>query len=144
MFDLKDKLAIHNPQDFLGAELSRLVQFYDLFEQVLSSNEDMINQNYALEDKVLNLSIFTIEENRLAGAVLQDVTHSSHTQERIISNAKKVIHKNLDMASKIAYLLGENVAEIETALSNIIETFDQKKIHQVKTAHPVKEAKNGH
>jgi PAS domain-containing protein len=144
LFDLKEKLAIHNPQDFQGAELSRIVQFYDLFEQVLLDHEDIINQIYEIDNKVLNLSIFTIEEHYLAGAVIQDVTHSSHNQERIISNAKKVITKNLDMASKIAYLLGENVAEIETALSNIIETFDQKKINQEKIPLKKKEDKDGH
>lgn len=130
LLDLKEKLAIDHPQDFEGAELKRIIDFPHLFESVLTSGEDIIDKNYTIHSKVLNLSIFTIEKYHLVGAVLLDITESSTHQDKIIKNAKKVIRKNLDMASKIAYLLGENVAEIETALSNIIESFDKKQINE--------------
>jgi hypothetical protein len=40
-----------------------------------------------------------------------------------MSQAKKVIDKNLSVVQKIAYLLGENAAETESILNSIIESF---------------------
>ena len=44
-------------------------------------------------------------------------------RNRIISQAKKVIDKNLSVVQKIAFLLGENAAETESMLNSIIESF---------------------
>jgi hypothetical protein len=52
---------------------------------------------------------------------VQDVTKPSVAREQTVSKAREVIRKNLDMVQKIAYLLGENAAEVEMTLNSIIE-----------------------
>ena len=67
--------------------------------------------------------MFSIEKEGIAGAVLEDVTVPQVRRNRIMSQAKKVIDKNLSVVQKIAYLLGENAAETESILNSIIESF---------------------
>ena len=55
--------------------------------------------------------------------VIEDVTAPQVQRNRIITQAKKVIDKNLSVVQKIAFLLGENAAETESMLNSIIESF---------------------
>jgi hypothetical protein len=57
------------------------------------------------------------------GGVIEDITAPQVQRNRIISQAKKVIDKNLSVVQKIAFLLGENAAETESMLNSIIESF---------------------
>jgi hypothetical protein len=69
----------------------------------------------------VKISIFVIEPRRLVGGIVQDVTKPSVAREQTVSKAREVIRTNLDMVQKIAYLLGENAAEVEMTLNSIIE-----------------------
>jgi len=67
--------------------------------------------------------VFSIEKGLLAGGLFQDITAPWIQKDRVIAQAKKVMHQNLKTVQKIAYLLGENAAEAEAALTSIIESF---------------------
>lgn len=107
--------------DLEGAELSKMISFAGMFKKVLEEGNDVLDKELRYGNKYLKISIFSIEKHELIGAVLQDITVPSTAREHTIIQAKKVINKNLDMVQKIAFLLGENAAEVEVALDSIID-----------------------
>lgn len=115
-------------QGFAGALLSRLIPFANLFEQVIISGKDIIDKEISYENTILKVSIFIIEYNSLAAGIIQDVTEPSVMREQTISKARQVITNNLNMVQKVAYLLGENAAELETTLNSVIDVTESQKI----------------
>ena len=57
-----------------GACIDRIVAFPELFQAALETGKDIHREHYAIEDKVYDISIFTIEDNELVGAVISDIT----------------------------------------------------------------------
>jgi iron only hydrogenase large subunit-like protein len=104
-----------------GAQLDKMITFPGMFKKVIEEGNDILDKELRYKDKYLKISIFSIEKHELVGAVIQDITVPSTAREHTIMQAKKVINKNLDMVQKIAYLLGENAAEVEIALDSIID-----------------------
>ena len=113
--------------DLEGAQLDKMINFTGMFKKVLEEGNDILDKELRFGSKYLKISIFSIEKHALVGAVIQDITVPSTAREHTIMQAKKVINKNLDMVQKIAYLLGENAAEVEIALDSVI---DLSKINQ--------------
>lgn len=107
--------------DLDGAKLDRMISFAGMFKKVIDEGNDILDKELKYGKKYLKISIFSIEKHELVGAVLQDITVPSTAREHTIKQAKTVINKNLDMVQKIAFLLGENAAEVEIALNSIIE-----------------------
>ena len=126
MFDAKPGLE--------GADLRRLVPFWQLFEAAfaddgLSERTDGDGRESGPRDvkfdgRVLSGSVFAVEPGLVVGGIFQDVTVPWIRRDRVVSQAKAVIRKNVATVQKIAYLLGENAAESETILQSIIESFD--------------------
>lgn len=104
-----------------GASLDKIISFAGMFKKVLEEGKDILDKELRYGAKYLKVSIFSIEKHELVGAVLQDITVPSTAREHTITQAKNVIDKNLDMVQKIAFLLGENAAEVEIALDSIID-----------------------
>ena len=80
--------------------------------------------------RIFHVSVFSIEKESIAGGVIEDVTAPQVQKHRIISQAKKVIDKNLSVVQQIAFLLGENAAESESILNSIIESFSEDEDEQ--------------
>lgn len=112
----------------LGADLKTLlpVQFYKLFAYVLSSNDDVIGRDVHLNDKLLNVTIFPIKKNKIAGAVIRDMQMPEVRKEEVINRVTEVIEQNLDLVQQIAFLLGEGAAKTEKMLNSIIESYKSK------------------
>jgi len=107
-----------------NADIRKLVPFWQAFEDILSQAQaDSLTSDFRLGDKVIHGTIFSIEKGLLAGGMFQDVTVPWIQKDRVIQQAKGVMTKNLKTVQKIAYLLGENAAESEAALTSIIESF---------------------
>jgi PAS domain-containing protein len=107
-----------------NADIRKLVPFWQAFEDILSQAQaDSLTSDFRLGDKVIHGTIFSIEKGLLAGGMFQDVTVPWIQKDRVIQQAKSVMTKNLKTVQKIAYLLGENAAESEAALTSIIESF---------------------
>lgn len=112
----------------LGADLKTLlpVQFYKLFAYVISSNDDVIGRDVRLNDKLLNVTIFGIKKNKIAGAVIRDMYMPEVRKEEVINRVTEVIEQNLDLVQQIAFLLGEGAAKTEKMLNSIIESHKNK------------------
>ncbi len=107
-----------------GASIDRIVQFSELFKSALDTGKDIHQEHYAIEDKVYDISIFTIEDNELVGAVISDVTKSELDRTKIAQKAREVITKNIATVQEIASLLGEHMVETELLLNSIAEGYD--------------------
>jgi iron only hydrogenase large subunit-like protein len=112
-----------------GADLKTLLPFsvYNIFSFVLKENESVISRDVQLEDRMFNVSIFPIRQNKIAGAVIRDLFSPEVQREEVIVRVSDVIDKNLEMVQKIGFLLGEGAAETEQMLNSIVESFRQKK-----------------
>lgn len=105
------------------ASLKKIAPFYKLFSSVLSTGEDNLERDFRLGNKMLHLSLFTIQRNKIVGAILRDMSQPFIRQEEVINRAKAVNQKNLATVQKIAYLLGENASETEDMLNSIVEFY---------------------
>lgn len=108
-----------------GADLKTLLPFniYNLFNHVFSTNENILNRDIHLDEKLLNLSIFTIRKNKIVGAVFRDMYAPEVRKEEVIKRVTEVIDKNLAMVQNIGFLLGEGASETEQMLNSIIELY---------------------
>ena len=107
-----------------GACIDRIVTFPELFESALDTGKDIHQEHYAIDDKLYDISIFTIEDNELVGAVISDVTKSEMDRSKIAQKARDVITKNIATVQEIASLLGEHMVETELLLNSIAEGYD--------------------
>ena len=107
-----------------GACIDRIVSFPELFKSALDTGKDIHQEHYAIADKVYDISIFTIEDNELIGAVISDVTKSEIDRSKIAQKAREVITKNITTVQEIASLLGEHMVETELLLSSIAEGYE--------------------
>ena len=107
-----------------GACIDRIVSFPELFKSALDTGKEIHQEHYAIKDKVYDISIFTIEDNELVGAVISDVTKSEMDRSKIAQKAREVITKNIATVQEIASLLGEHMVETELLLSSIAEGYD--------------------
>jgi Na+-translocating ferredoxin:NAD+ oxidoreductase RNF subunit RnfB len=112
-----------------GADLKTLLPFnvYNMFTFVIKENEAVISRDVHYEDKMLNISIFPIRQNKIAGAVIRDLYSPEVQREEIINRVSDVIDKNLEMVQKIGFLLGEGASETERMLNSIIDSYTKGK-----------------
>jgi Na+-translocating ferredoxin:NAD+ oxidoreductase RNF subunit RnfB len=113
----------------VGADMKTLLPFniYNLFSNVFSTSNNILNRDIHIEDKLLNLSIFIIRKNKIAGAVFRDMYSPEVRREEVIKRVTDVIDKNLTMVQKIGFLLGEGASETEQMLNSIIELYEMHK-----------------
>jgi len=113
----------------MGADLKTLLpfQFYKLFSAVISNNENLVNRDVHLGEKLLNVSVFSIKKGRIVGAVLRDMYLPEVRKEEVIHRVTEVIDENLALVQKIAFLLGEGAATTERMLNSIIESHKEGK-----------------
>lgn len=107
-----------------GAFIERVVPFSQLFNSALDTGKDIHQQHYAVEDKLYDISIFSIEDNELIGAVISDVTKSEMDRSKIAQKARQVITKNIATVQEIAGLLGEHMVETELLLDSIAKGYE--------------------
>lgn len=119
IFDLHEGLS--------GAVLDRVLPISHLFKHVLESGQDILEKELHINERILQCSLFSIEEGSIVGGILYDITEPVMKKDEITHRAQQVIRKNLKTVQKIAYLLGENAAETEMTLNSIIEAFNAGK-----------------
>ncbi len=107
-----------------GADLERITDMSRFFRDVMAANgPDVVEHEHREGKKIFQATVFSIEKGESACGVIQDVTAPQIRRNRVISQTKRVIDKNLAVVQKIAFLLGENAAETEATLNSIIESF---------------------
>ena len=93
MFD-EDALIINEMHYGLeGASLEKMVPFADLFRTVLQKGLDINRDSLHINEKIFNITIFTIETNQVVGGVILDVTGTEMHREQIALRARQVIRK---------------------------------------------------
>jgi len=108
-----------------GADLKALLpySFYNLFTYVFAHRESITNRDLRHEGKLLNVSIFVIEKDKIAGAVIRDMSAPEVQKEEVVKRLTEVIDKNLGLAQQIGFILGEGTSETERMLNSIIESY---------------------
>ncbi|MCK4956982.1 MAG: 4Fe-4S binding protein [Candidatus Cloacimonetes bacterium] len=110
-----------------NAYLDRIVPFSKYFSHMFNSKDDEFTKIIKHENKIIKLSLFTIEKNRIVGSIVQDITNPYVQRDHVINKAREVIHKSLNTVQQIAFLLGENASESEVLLEQIIDSFSPDK-----------------
>lgn len=108
-----------------GADIGKIIPLSDMFRQTLDSDEDIVGKSVRIKGRILQCSLFSIERGAIVGGIFNDVTEPILKKEEITKRTRKVIDGNLKTVQKIAYLLGENAAETEMALTSILDAFNQ-------------------
>jgi iron only hydrogenase large subunit-like protein len=107
-----------------GADLAKVApEMRGLFARGLESDIESLRKDVRVDDRVLRLTVFTVEPGRIVGGVLQDITEPAVQREQIIQRAQEVIRKNVTTVQQIAFLLGENAAETEMMLDSLSSSF---------------------
>jgi iron only hydrogenase large subunit-like protein len=106
-----------------GADLRKILSFAKLFEQVKRTGREYRSDTLRDGDKLLNVSIFPIEDGKTIGGILLDVTKTEHRREMIAQKAKEVIEKNMVTVQDIACMLGEHMADTEILLRSIANDY---------------------
>jgi len=88
---------------------------------------EISNKDIQFNEKLINISIFSIHKNKIVGAVLRDLYAPEIRDEEVINRLNEVIDKNLQMVQKIGFLLGEEAAATEQMLHSIIQSYKSNK-----------------
>ena len=104
MFVDRTQISTENNPGLEGVELESVVPFSSLFNSVLETGTDIVDRDIRHRKGTIHASIFTIEKNAVAGAILEDITEPSVRKEQIIKRARQVIEQNLKTVQQIAFL----------------------------------------
>ncbi len=110
-----------------GADLRRILPFYQLFEAALRSGSDIRRDSIRVGKRMFNVNVFIIEPGETVGAVIFDVTNTELRRELIAARARQVIDKNLATVQEIACQLGEHMADTELLLRSIADDYADEK-----------------
>jgi len=108
-----------------GLSVSAFAPLEPVLKQVMDKPSRQ-NQQLKTERGIFDVHCFTVEPQRLAGAVIEDVTKPAIRRETIVSKAEEVIRKNLESVQQIASVLGENAAETEIILNSVIHSMQPR------------------
>jgi hypothetical protein len=107
-----------------GASLKKIApELSAHFARGLGTEKIDLRKDVRVRDRLLRLTIFTVENEHIVGGFLQDITEPAVQREQIIQKAHEVIHKNVTTVQQIAFLLGENAAETEIMLNSLAASF---------------------
>jgi iron only hydrogenase large subunit-like protein len=113
----------------VGADLKKLFppEIYNLFTYVITNSEFIDGRDVIYGDATLNMSIFPIHENQIAGGIVRDMKAPEVQRAEVIRRVSEVIDKNLEMVQKIGFLLGESASDIERMLNSVIQFYERDK-----------------
>ena len=117
---------IHDVIPYLiGADLKTLLPpvLITQFQFILNHDETQISRDVQIEDKWVNISIFQLIPQKLAGAVFRNLHSKEERPEEIIHRVSDVIEENLRQVQQIGFILGEGAAKTEKMLNSIIKSY---------------------
>ncbi len=112
----------------VGADLNKLVpmNLSNLFSFVLEDNQQVDGKDMTLGDVLINVSIFPVRENKIAGGIIRDMRAPEVQKAEVVTRISDVIGKNLEMVQQIGFLLGEGASDIERMLNSIVEFYEKE------------------
>ncbi|MDR1925732.1 MAG: 4Fe-4S binding protein [Planctomycetaceae bacterium] len=124
LFD-EDTVLAFDACGLVDADVRLFVKFDDLIASVLENGGELQRYNQVYDDKILNISVFTISLHQSVGAIVQNVTSIELHREQVSEKARAVIQKNIITCQKIARNLGEHMAETEILLREIAGAYTE-------------------
>jgi Iron only hydrogenase large subunit, C-terminal domain len=118
---------IHDVIPYLiGADIKTLLPpvLITQFQFILNHDETQISRDVQIEDKWVNISIFQLIPQKLAGAVFRNLHSKEERPEEIIHRVTEVIEENLRQVQQIGFILGEGAAKTEKMLNSIIKSYE--------------------
>jgi PAS domain S-box-containing protein len=96
---------------------------FKMLASIMQSGEETLERDLKIQNKLIHVSVVTLYKNKVVGAVIRDMSAPKLVRDEIINRAQRINKQNIEMVQKIAFLLGENAAEIEELLNSIIESY---------------------
>lgn len=118
-------LAFEAKPGLEGANIEKITHLSRLFQNLLESGNDRLEKSIRFKDKTLNISLFTIQKHKQVCAIVQLPGHNQQDQEILNNKLRKVIKENMQTAQKVASLLGENVANAECLINNVLDAYKE-------------------
>ncbi|MBN2772640.1 MAG: PAS domain S-box protein [Prolixibacteraceae bacterium] len=108
-----------------GADVQGIVPepIFKMISNLIASGEKQIDRDLKYQNKLLHVSVVTLYEKKVVGAVIRDMSAPMLVRDEIINRAQRINRQNIDTVQKIAYLLGENASQVEELLNSIIESY---------------------
>lgn len=106
-----------------NCSLEKVLPFADMFRTALTFDREVHYDHYRDGNRLLNITIFTLEPGQVVGAVILDVTRREMQRDQIAQRAQEVIRRNLSTVQEIACRLGEHMADTEILLRSIAEGY---------------------
>ena len=94
-----------------------------MFQTVLKTGREIHYDHYRCDERLFNITLFTVEPHEAVGGVILDVTRQEFRRDQIAQRANEVIKRNLSTVQDIACRLGEHMADTEILLRSIAEGF---------------------
>ncbi len=112
-----------------GADLKSLVPstISSMFEFAIQNNESIVDKDISIDNKKFILNVFTIEEDKMAGAIIRNFHAKDVKYDEFERRITEVIDENLRMVQQIGFLLGEGASTTERMLNSVIESFKKEK-----------------
>jgi hypothetical protein len=118
--DAHEYIASH-PDALKGVMLDKVVNFTDIIMSALKTGQDIRMEQFPVNDRLFDITAFTIEPDAVVGAIITEVTESEADRHRIVRTAQDVLTKKIAVVQNIAYLLGEHMVETETLLNTLAD-----------------------
>lgn len=112
----------------IGAHAKSLLpqEIFTQLEYVLKTSQDIMNKDFEYNGRFINVSIFSLVENKSACIIFRNLYNEEERPEEIIHRVNEVIKENLTQVQQIGYILGEGAAKTEKMLNSIIKTYKEQ------------------
>ena len=112
----------------IGAHAKSLLpqEIFTQLEYVLKTSQDIMNKDFEYNGRFINVSIFSLVENKSACIIFRNLYNEEERPEEIIHRVNDVIKENLLQVQQIGYILGEGAAKTEKMLNSIIKTYKEQ------------------
>lgn len=113
------KLVYDASRGLKGADVAKLVSFSHLIEKVLESGVDAIEVEVEHDEKLLRVSVFSIEKGKTVCVVASNLLLGDVLDNQIVVQAQQAIEENQKVVQQIAQLLGQSAARTQRVLHTI-------------------------
>lgn len=111
------------------ADIKNLLSFHKMFSTVLQTAEEMIERTVRYDNYLLDVSIVTIQPHKIVCGVIKNMNEPGVHAELVKKSVHEVIHQNMAVVQKIAFLLGENASFTESMLQRIVDSEDNSSLN---------------
>ncbi len=131
--EMANKMFAKSCDDIVGHKVGGIMDPTN-FRKILKDKKFFrVNQVKRGQDLYTRETFFYEEQEKLAMGLLQDITaevkereHYKHIKGETIEKTQGVIYKQMEVAQKIASLLGETTAETKTLLTKLVRVLQEE------------------